>query len=167
MIKGESIAVDGRLTEGGHKMSPRALTVKQPWAWAIVTGYKDVENRKRLTRLREPLLIHAGLRFSDAGFDFLDRHGIAYPPKCDLATGALVGTVELTDCINDSGSPWAELGYWHWVLTRPVEFRTPIRQKGSLGFFEPTLTTRRLHAAKAQAIHHRRRRLPKPRLLPP
>lgn len=27
-----------------------ALTVHQPWAWLIVAGFKDIENRPRLTR---------------------------------------------------------------------------------------------------------------------
>ena len=40
----------------------RILTVKQPWAWAIIHGQKDVENRtKSLGPYRGPVAIHAGL----------------------------------------------------------------------------------------------------------
>ena len=40
----------------------RVLTVRQPWAWAIVHGQKDVENRVRsLGPYRGPVAIHAGL----------------------------------------------------------------------------------------------------------
>ena len=40
----------------------RALTVRQPWAWAIIHGGKDVENRVRsLGPYRGPVAIHAGL----------------------------------------------------------------------------------------------------------
>ena len=40
----------------------RGLTVRQPWAWAIVHGGKDVENRTRsLGPYRGPVAIHAGL----------------------------------------------------------------------------------------------------------
>jgi hypothetical protein len=42
----------------------KAITVKQPWAWAIAHGGKDVENRTWGTGYRGPLAIHAG-----AGWD--------------------------------------------------------------------------------------------------
>ncbi|MCU1592441.1 MAG: 8, gp08 [Frankiales bacterium] len=45
----------------------KALTVRQPWAWAIATGAKTVENRTRGTAYRGPLAIHAGLGWSDRG----------------------------------------------------------------------------------------------------
>ena len=142
-------------------MNPRALSIKQPWAWAIVTGNKDIENRSRVTHLREPLLIHAGLRFSDEGFGFLERHGISCPSEDELPTGALVGMAELTDCVKESGSPWGHADYWHWILSSPLEFRKPIDYPGSLGFFRPAISSRQFAALKANAIHHRKRRLPK------
>jgi hypothetical protein len=44
------------------------LTVRQPWAWAIVYGGKDVENRVRsLGPYRGPVAIHAGLGWSWQG----------------------------------------------------------------------------------------------------
>jgi hypothetical protein len=48
----------------------KALTVQQPWAWAIIHGGKDVENRTQLWSYRGPLAIHAGSRFSQRGADF-------------------------------------------------------------------------------------------------
>ena len=48
----------------------RILTVRQPWAWAIVHGGKDVENRPRNIAggYRGPVAIHAGVaRFEDDG----------------------------------------------------------------------------------------------------
>lgn len=43
----------------------RILTVRQPWAWAIIHGGKDVENRVRNIAgdYRGPVAIHAGLAF--------------------------------------------------------------------------------------------------------
>lgn len=42
----------------------RVLTVRQPWAWAIIHGGKDVENRVRniAGAYRGPVAIHAGAR---------------------------------------------------------------------------------------------------------
>ncbi len=37
----------------------KALTVRQPWAWALMEGGKDIENRKWATTYRGPLAIHA------------------------------------------------------------------------------------------------------------
>ena len=47
----------------------RVLTVRQPWAWAIVHGGKDIENRTRNVAgaYRGPVAIHAGLAFDPAG----------------------------------------------------------------------------------------------------
>ena len=38
----------------------KAISIRQPWAWLIVHGYKDVENRTWATKHRGPILIHAG-----------------------------------------------------------------------------------------------------------
>jgi hypothetical protein len=35
----------------------RTLTVRQPWAWAIARGHKDIENRSWTTRYRGPIAI--------------------------------------------------------------------------------------------------------------
>jgi hypothetical protein len=45
----------------------KALTVQQPWAWAIIHGGKDVENRTQAWSYRGPLAIHAGARWSERG----------------------------------------------------------------------------------------------------
>lgn len=45
----------------------KAITVKQPWAWAIAHGGKTVENRSRGTAYRGPLAIHAGQAWSERG----------------------------------------------------------------------------------------------------
>ncbi|MQA14935.1 MAG: ASCH domain-containing protein [Pseudonocardiaceae bacterium] len=37
----------------------RALSIRQPWAWAILHAGKDVENRSWPIRHRERLVIHA------------------------------------------------------------------------------------------------------------
>ena len=48
----------------GTKAKPKAgsmkvIVVRQPWAWLIVHGYKDIENRSWKTRYRGTLLIQA------------------------------------------------------------------------------------------------------------
>jgi hypothetical protein len=49
----------------------RVLTVKQPWAWAIIHGGKDVENRVRNLAggYRGPVAIHAGKEWDASSYD--------------------------------------------------------------------------------------------------
>jgi len=92
----------------------KVLSVCQPWAWLLVNGLKDVENRSWTTRHRGPLLIHAGIcnsaswkknRFADAAmldaiFFRLQALGIEPPviPKA-IESGGIVGRVTLLDCV--------------------------------------------------------------------
>ena len=47
----------------------RALTIRQPWAWAVIHADKTVENRSRNIAgdYRGPVAIHAGLEIDEAG----------------------------------------------------------------------------------------------------
>ena len=85
-----------------------ALTVMQPWAWAIAQGFKAVENRKWSTKYRGPLAIHAGIsqRWIEDGRQFLfdqscafDRPEWKMPEEESLDFGAIVAVVDVVDCI--------------------------------------------------------------------
>src|SRR5689334_19769244 len=85
----------GDLGEGGLD-ALRALTVRQPWADAIVDGYKGTENRSQgfPKRYRGLLLIHAGLSRALSGArdprvrGVYDLHQIR-----DMPLGAVIGLV--------------------------------------------------------------------------
>jgi hypothetical protein len=110
----------------------RAITVQQPWAWAIVHGGKNVENRTQLWRYRGPLAIHAGTRLSDRGMqdqrigDALKRRGHIVIPAtfgqpdmshllgAPIHMGALIGVVDLDGghpAGRDCCQPWGETEY--------------------------------------------------------
>ena len=59
-------------------MSKRAtitvLSVRQPWAWLLVNGYKDIENRNWATEFRGRCFIHAGKNFDQEGYDWVRRN---------------------------------------------------------------------------------------------
>ena len=111
----------------------RCLTVKQPWAWAIVVGLKDVENREWAPRYRGRLGIHAGRRVDPEGFAFMRRLGITPPPH--LPTGALIGIVDLVDVVEGSPSPWAFDGQKHWLLRSARVLDRPISMRGQMSLF--------------------------------
>jgi hypothetical protein len=114
-----------------------ALSVRQPWAWLIVNGFKDIENRSRRTHHRGPLLIHAGRSLDDYTEDNIEwvkgKHGISVPLEMD--TGGIVGVVDVIDCVESHKSKWFN-GPFGWVLANPRCLR--FRQcKGALGLFQP------------------------------
>jgi hypothetical protein len=121
-------------------ISVKALSILQPWAWLIVNGHKDIENRGWHTPYRGKFLVHAGKKYGpriheeDAGF-FLEADGIQLPPFEQMQIGGIVGEATIIDCKRDIASRWYVDGSWGFVLTgmRALPFR-PYR--GQLGFFD-------------------------------
>ncbi|MDD2794393.1 ASCH domain-containing protein [Acidocella sp.] len=114
---------------------PIALSIRQPWAWLIVNGHKDLENRDWPTKFRGRVLIHTGKKYDD-GFT-TDARGwpwafIDPPQHFDL--GGIIGEAEIVDCITASSSPWFQ-GPYAFVLrnAKPLPF---VPYRGKLGFFE-------------------------------
>ena len=135
----------------------KVLSVRQPWAWAIIHGGKDVENRNWRTKFRGRLAIHAGKQFDISKAEFEDyREDVYGEPWTSMATGwlasrirpmsaasrfgAIVGTVEVYDCVPDNlcDSPWKADGdgFYCWLLRRPVAFHEPIPMRGRLGLWD-------------------------------
>ncbi|PJN96422.1 hypothetical protein CNY89_02690 [Amaricoccus sp. HAR-UPW-R2A-40] len=126
-----------------------ALSIRQPWAWAIINAGKDIENRDWSTRFRGPVCIHAAKGMTnrewDDAMDFIDQ---AFPVplahqygrrrsasgSTDAKRGGIIGVAEIVDCVEASSSPWF-FGRYGFVLAnvQPVEF-IPVR--GALGFFD-------------------------------
>lgn len=118
-----------------------ALSIRQPWAWLIVHGYKDIENRAWFTPLRTRFLVHAGKTFPRAYYDQvtseLARAGLLppeYPPFESMPTGGVVGAVDLIDCVSQSPSPWFIPDGYGFVLANP-EPMSLWPMPGKLGFF--------------------------------
>jgi hypothetical protein len=118
----------------------KALSIMQPWAWLIVNGHKNIENRSWSTKFRGPVLIHAG-RAEDveASHDLQSgRHPVTgeVQPVMDREwkRGGIVGYAEIDDCVSDSDSEWF-VGKFGFVMinARPLAFQ-PMR--GQLGFFD-------------------------------
>lgn len=116
----------------------KALTVRQPWAWAILSAGKDIENRTWSTRYRGPIAIHAGLAatrmYHAWASGWMAAIGVEAPELDELSRGCVIGTVELVDCVRDSGSRWAMPDHWHWVL-RNSQTCEPRFVRGGLGLW--------------------------------
>jgi hypothetical protein len=107
----------------------RILTVKQPWASALLRE-KDVENRSWVTNYRGWLLVHAG---KGVDLDVPKELGLTDPRS--MIRGAVIGAINLTNVVDDSQSRWAESGYQHWCHdpSQAITFNTPIPWRGTLG----------------------------------
>ena len=112
----------------------KCLTVRQPWADAIIHGGKNIENRSQLWKYRGPVAIHAAGTWSVAGGhdarvisawcnrQFPHQPTLARPlprprpHKLDprqFPTGVIIGLVDLTDAHHDDGCcrPWGDSDY--------------------------------------------------------
>ena len=111
------------------------MSITQPWAWLIAHGYKDVENRKWSTDYRGPLLIHASRGWNQVGFEFIiEQMDEWVPEKEKHVFGALVGIVDLIDCVDQHESKWF-FGPWGFVLEKARWFEKSIVYPGQLKFF--------------------------------
>jgi hypothetical protein len=111
----------------------KALSVRQPWANAILLG-KDVENRSRYFSHRGLLLIHASTHL-----DYRARRDprIKALPENELIFGHLIGLVMLVDCVTESNSQWADRSArWKLILANPTRLSRPVPCRGSLNLFE-------------------------------
>lgn len=107
-----------------------ALTIKQPWAWLIVAGHKDIENRNWPTKFRGRFIIHASRHWSPSGARFARKLGIELPD--DLPRGGIIGSAELVDCVTEHESPWFE-GRYGFVLAKPQAL--PFKKRLGATFF--------------------------------
>ncbi|MEK6303392.1 MAG: ASCH domain-containing protein [Acidobacteriota bacterium] len=113
----------------------KALSIRQPWAWLIVTGHKDIENRTWTTSFRGAFLIHTGKTFDHGGYDWvLSEMGLALPKPVEFERGGIVGEAEMIDCVTRHNSPWFS-GPYGFVL-KGARRRQFVPMNGKLGFFD-------------------------------
>ncbi|MEQ9887649.1 ASCH domain-containing protein [Pectobacterium zantedeschiae] len=118
----------------------KALSIRQPWAWLIANGYKDIENRSWNTKYRGTVLIHASNGLTRREYEEVCRTVIDViipvdiPDFEEVARGGIVGIVTITGCVESSSSPWF-FGPKGFTLSdaRPLPF---MPMKGKLSFFE-------------------------------
>lgn len=155
----------------------KALSIKNPMGILIALGVKDIENRTRKTHFRGKIYIHVSAKYMDSDFlddyinseRFIDMskklHSLGVLEKNERIaeflkkqpTSAIIGEVEIVDCVINHDSIWADKSYYpanfnslpfgeedeepsiiyNWVLANPVLYDKPILNvKGKLSFWE-------------------------------
>ena len=124
-----------------------AVSVKAPWAWAILHAWKDIENRDSTSPVVKsknapwgiPVALHAsgcGLReYHDAAARIRDL-GYEVPAWRSEVRYALVGLVVFGRPAKASDSPWAIPGKV-WIPVQARRELDPVPCKGQLGWFRP------------------------------
>lgn len=117
----------------------KAISIRQPEAWLVVNGHKDTENRRKPTRKRGFVAVHASSRrMTRADWSWLrdvcEDLEIPVPDPAAIRYGGVVGVVEIVDCVTSSDSLWFE-GPYGYVLGGylATEF---LPCKGALGWFD-------------------------------
>lgn len=137
----------------------KALTLKQPWAWAVACAGKDVENRSWRppdSLLGQRIAIHAGLSFDhdgDLAICHLAPPNVAIPGPADHVRGAVVAVATLAGWVRGDGqfylmrgvdtflpiassrSPWF-FGLYGWMLIDVVALPEPVPCKGAQGLWD-------------------------------
>ncbi len=135
----------------------KVLTIRQPWAHAILNLGKNVENRVWRTRYRGPLLIHAAARHEPHSREMLSEY-MSRPPSAqslnDLPLGCIVGIADVIDCVTNSKSRWANKGTWHWLL-RNARSVKPVKCAGRLGLWTPSRATMKKLPAWVEKLDHK------------
>jgi hypothetical protein len=127
----------------------KCLSIRQPWAWAIIHAGKDVENRTwapgKALKPGERLAIHASKMFDVDGLRWICEHhkelGLdlafvpidpkAYPVGCVVGSVEFLGITDATDC----NGRWF-FGPVGWKVSNPHSLGNPIPMKGRLMLFD-------------------------------
>lgn len=135
----------------------KALTIHEPFAWAIAAGYKPVENRTWTTKHRGALAIHASKQkpdpddidfvtdcaFGRPGIDITqerwDKHRAevvaALRPGCVLAVAMVDRMIDSADSLPSVLREWF-CGPFGWLFDADVRrIADPIPAKGAQGLW--------------------------------
>jgi hypothetical protein len=127
----------------------RAVSVRQPWAWAIARGHQPVLNRSADTGYRGPVAVYASFRVDLESFEsdvVRQTASAAWDPADPVAAiGGIVAVVSLAGvcAAAASGVPcgcgeWARPGAYHWRFADPRPLRWPVLAVGQAGLWELT-----------------------------
>lgn len=131
------------------------ISILQPYAWLIVNGHKDIENRGWATKFRGRILIHAGKAYTKAQHDeyaeeLEEDFGIVLPAFEAMHRGGIVGSATVVDCVREHPSRWKIIGTYGFVLTQQ-RVRPFVPYRGQLGIFR--VPSALLNVQQAEAAH--------------
>ena len=116
----------------------KAISIKQPWVYAILHEGKDIENRSWKRDFRGWIAIHAS---GQPVRDWSLPRGHRCPDLKTLPYSAICGVARVDDIVSRSRSKWfyrpedGSINYG-WVLGSVRALKEPIPCKGALGLWD-------------------------------
>ncbi|MGM9881548.1 MAG: ASCH domain-containing protein [Bacilli bacterium] len=121
----------------------KVLTIKEPWATLIISGYKMYEFRSWKTNYRGKILIHAGMSLEEEYVPRFKEYDLKY------SSGAIIGEATLTDCIlvnDDFNRKLSEINpivyetsghtrNYAWKFENVIKYEKTIPCRGKLGLW--------------------------------
>ncbi len=118
----------------------RALSIRQPWAWAVCAGVKRTENRTWTTEHRGTNAIHASSSMQNINA-FRRESGCKYFSNDWFTSSAIIGFADIADIASygpqHESDPFAE-GPYCWSMTNGRFLKEPIPLPGKLNLFKLT-----------------------------
>jgi hypothetical protein len=133
----------------------KALSISQPWAWAILHAGKRIENRDWKPPkwiIGQTIAIHAAKSWDENAAEFIDKASgeilvvpelakLCPPYRKDHIAGAIVGTCKIHSVIeNAEDAPLLQEGWfmgdYGWVLHDVKLLEHPVPCRGALGFWD-------------------------------
>ncbi len=124
----------------------RALSIMQPWLWAILECGKRIENRdwkpshEALTPGVDWIALHASKGYDTQGALVIrERFDVCVPSKAALPRGAVVAVARYLGTV-EKGARRAKLDPWFagpfgWELGDVIALPRPVECRGSLGLW--------------------------------
>lgn len=119
--------------ENGMRENVQYISLKQPWAWLVLMGHKDIENRGRVSHFRGELFIHASSNQQKLKEDLKyiqKKYDIEVPVK-ELKFGSILGSVLMLNCVKSHKSRYFS-GPFGYVICEPRWIK-PIKYKANAG----------------------------------
>jgi hypothetical protein len=118
----------------------KALSLQQPWVYAILHAGKNVENRSWRTHYRGWIALHASARPMPAAENVFPGQD-SLPDVSTLPLSAICGVARLVAIVSESRSEWfyrPEDGSrnYGWVLEDVTPLPEPVPCKGALSLWE-------------------------------
>jgi hypothetical protein len=141
----------------------KALSIHQPWAWLIIHGGKDIENRRWNCHHRGGLYIHAS-KTKDGGeytraVEFVKKIDpeLQIPNMNELKYGGVIGKVKMRGATRESDSKWF-VGPFGFILKNPkaMDF---FEIRGQQGMFEVHIEEKRRALSRRQVMAATARRM--------
>lgn len=126
----------------------KVISIHQPWAWAIVSGHKKIENRSWKTSYRGDLLIHSTANVNQLGVKWIENVTNLKVPKY-LPTKSIIGKVTLEDIsfngaflgwddkLKQQERLWGFYDFEHWLFLNNYQFKNPIEIQGQQSLWVP------------------------------